>query len=704
MNKITVGLIGNPNSGKTTLFNALTGANQRVGNWPGVTVDRKSGFFATSDCQVEIVDLPGIYSLSVLTADGAIDERIAAEYMLSDNADVIVNVLDANNLERNLYLTTQLLELDIPVILAVNMQDVAKKRGISIDLDELQKALDCPVVGLIANKSQGIDKLKQLITQSNHKRKNRLKLPYVNKVAKALDAVTSQIKSKQAYFLAARLLEDDVLAKQKAEPKLLSVAKQHQQQISQELNEDADVLIADARYGMIHELIKKVVTESVHIRTTSTAAIDRIVLHRILGIPIFLGIMYLMFLFAANMGGVLQDYFQQSSNFIFVYKFSQLLSVWHIPQQIIDILTTGLGKGINTTLTFIPVLTAMFIFLAILEATGYMARAGFVMDRLMSAIGLPGKSFVPMLIGFGCNVPAIMAARTLENQRDRILTVMMTPFMSCTARLAIYAVFAAAIFPTGRQNIVFALYLIGILVAILTGLVLQKTILHGNQSPLVMELPPYHLPRPHDVLWQTWCRLKSFILKAGKVIIPACLIIGALNNIHVSDNQSLLASAGKKITPVLQPIGVTQNNWPATVGLIGGVVAKEIVIGTLNTLYAKDTPKQSAHSIYGQMYQRFGGQAAAFAYLLFVLLYFPCVPALATMFKELGWRWATFSMLWNTGIAYSTATLFYQVATFAEHPEYSTITITTVALIFLTVVFTMRKLNKKPNHKLEEQS
>ncbi len=700
MKQLTVGLIGNPNSGKTTLFNALTGAHQMVGNWPGVTVERKSGYFESENHHVEIVDLPGIYSLSVTSEEIALDERIAAEYMLSDNADLIINVLDANNLERNLYLTTQLLELDVPVILAVNMLDIAKKRGITIDVDKLSSVFNCPVIGLVASKMQGVSELKtNIINTFNKPQKKQLPFTYPAEIDQAISSLVSEIKSKHGYFLAVRLLEDDVLAKQKISAQVLKLVQQYKQAISSKLNEDVDILIADTRYGMIHELVKQVVTESVHIKTTITAAIDRIVLNRILGIPIFLIVMYLMFLFAVNVGGILQDYFQVGSNAVFVHGFAHLLLNWNIPNWLIAILTSGLGKGINTVITFIPVLTTMFIFLALMEGTGYMARAGFVVDRVMTAIGLPGKSFVPMLIGFGCNVPAIMAARTLENKRDRILTIMMTPFMSCSARLAIYAVFTAAFFPKGRQNIVFALYLAGILIAIVTGLILRKTILRGRQSTLVTELPPYHLPTLPNVLMQTWCRLKMFLFKAGKVIIPACVIIGALNTINIDSKHSLLATAGREITPILKPVGIQQDNWPATVGLMTGVVAKEVVVATLNTLYAVDSYSVSDKykGLYGQMYQRFDGQAGAFAYLLFVLLYFPCIPALATIFHELGWRWASFSMLWNTGIAYCTATLFYQAVTFDEHPKYATISIIVVLMVFLSVVLTMRWTSKKPN-------
>ncbi|KPJ68118.1 MAG: hypothetical protein AMJ43_01570 [Coxiella sp. DG_40] len=700
MKQLTVGLIGNPNSGKTTLFNALTGAHQMVGNWPRVTVERKSGYFESENHHVQIVDLPGIYSLSVTSEEGALDERIAAEYMLSSNANLIINVLDANNLERNLYLTTQLLELDIPVILAVNMLDIAKKRGITIDIDKLFRIFNCPVVGLVASKMEGVNELKRnIISTFNKPQKKRLPFTYQMEIDQAIKNLISEIKTKNSYFLAVRLLEDDVLAKQKVSARVLELAQQYKQTISSKLHEDVDILIADTRYGMIHELIKQVVTESVHLKTTLTAAIDKIVLNRALGIPIFLALMYLMFLFAVNVGGILQDYFQIWSNAIFVHGFANLLSNLHTPNWLTAILTSGLGKGINTVITFIPVLATMFIFLALLESTGYMSRAGFVVDRVMTAIGLPGKSFVPMLIGFGCNVPAIMAARTLENMRDRILTIMMTPFMSCTARLAIYAVFTAAFFPKGRQNIVFALYLAGIVIAVITGLILRKTLLVGRQSTLVTELPPYHLPTVTGITMQAWCRLKMFICKAGKVIIPACVIIGALNTITIDSKHSLLATAGREITPILKPMGIQQDNWPATVGLMAGVVAKEVVVATLNTLYAVDSYSVSNkyQGLYGQMYKRFDGQIGAFAYLLFVLLYFPCIPALATIFHELGWRWATFSMFWNTGVAYGTATLFYQAATFNEHPKYATISIIIVLMIFLSVVLTMRWISKKSN-------
>lgn len=728
MKQFTIGLIGNPNSGKTTLFNALTGLHQRIGNWPGVTVDRKSGFFELNDYHVEIVDLPGIYSLSVADQDGAIDERIAAEYLLSDSSDLIVNVLDANNLERNLYFTTQLIELNIPIVLAVNMVDIAKKRGIHVDIKKLSELFGCPAIGLVSTKKQGVNELQKIVIDTYRSRRLCKQLiVYPDEIKTTLAKLIAAISVKHSYFLAVRLLEGDVLTRKKVNPDLVGLAERQKQKISKKLHEDTDILIADARYGMIHKIIEQVVTSHIIVKTTVTAFLDRIMLNRILGIPIFLAVMYLMFMFSINIGGAFQDFFQISGNAIFVSGLAHLLSSWHFPEWLIVVLATGAGRGISTILTFIPVLGAMFLFLAILEGTGYMARAGFVVDRLMGAIGLPGKSFVPMLIGFGCNVPAILAARTLESKRDRILTVMMTPFMSCGARFAIYAVFMAAFFPKGGQNIVFILYITGILIAIFTGLILRKTVLKGRQASLIMELPPYHLPTIRNILQQTWCRLRSFVYKAGKIIVPVCLIIGILN-IQMPHKRSLLEGVGRDITPVFKPMGIKKDNWPASVGLITGVMAKEVVVATLNTLYSQQldlrakiieptnlfkemhkavlsVPRNLANfsnsgkivlhkEVYGQMYKQFAGPIGAFTYLLFVLLYFPCIPALAAIFHELDRRWAVFSMLWNTGIAYCVATIFYQVATFVEHPGYSISWIAGLVAAFFITVISMRRFSR----------
>jgi len=522
---------------------------------------------------------------------------------------------------------------------------------------------------------------------------------------------------------------------------ILQKVKEEQQKIQNTLNEEADILFADARYRYIDELVQQTVQRDVVTKTTWTARIDNIVLNRVLGIPIFLGVMYLLFLFSINVGGAFQDFFDISSQTIFVDGFANLLTNIGMPAWLTVLLANGIGKGINTTITFIPVIGAMFLFLAFLEDSGYMARAAFVIDRFMRLLGLPGKAFVPMIVGFGCNVPAVMSARTLENKRDRILTVMMSPFMSCGARLAIYAVFTAAFFPRGGQNVVFALYVIGILMAIFTGFILRTSVLKGEASPFVMELPPYHLPRMKTLMLHAWQRLKGFVYRAGRLIVPICVLIGVLNSLNIDgtmntgdgDAQSILSWIGRYATVIFAPMGMQVDNWPATVGLVTGILAKEVVVGTLNTLYTqmghfvsansgdafslwaglqeafKSIPenlsqlssafsnpvlaKAPIHSVnqgvYGLMYQQFDGQIGAFAYLLFVLLYFPCISTTAVMLRELHRGWSVFSAIWMTGVAYCTAVLFYQAATFVRHPYSSVIWMMSIIAVFsLTIIGT----------------
>lgn len=747
MNSLIIGLVGNPNCGKSTVFNALTGGKQRVGNWPGVTVERKSGFFKYDDTSVEVIDLPGIYSLTSVCEDSSIDERIACDYILKREAQIIVNILDASNLDRSLYLTLQLLEMGVPVILALNMMDVAEQKQIKIDVINFAKEFNCPVVTLQASKNKGVQELKKSIVHfelasaiENH---NTL-ITYPPIIQNTIDEMAQQIPSKSyrhSQWLALRLLEDDLFVRQFIPETVLKKLNAYQRNISAELNEDSDIVLADTRYRLIQQIISQ------HVSTVSvqqhnlTAAIDRIVLHRVLGIPIFLAVMYCMFLFAINIGGAFQDFFDIGSSTIFVGGLAHLLAELHAPNWLIALLANGVGKGINTTITFIPVIGAMFLFLALLEDSGYMARASFVIDRLMRALGLPGKSFVPMIVGFGCNVPAVMAARTLENKRDRILTVMMSPFMSCGARLAIYAVFTAAFFPVGGQNVIFVLYLTGISLAMLTGLLLRKTLLQGDPAPLIMELPAYHLPNLRTITLHAWQRLKGFVFRAGKYIVPICVLLGVLGSLNVggtlSDNtgdaHSLLSVAGRAITPIFSPMGITQDNWPATVGLLTGVLAKEVVIGTLNALYiqvghltaltgdafhfwgglqaavlsvpaklsqltqalgnpvlAKAPIHSVSQSVYGVMAKQFDGQVGAMAYLLFVLLYFPCVSTTAAMLREVKRGWAIFSVIWTTSVAYGVAVAFYQLATWLRHPVTSLIWVISIVSVFLLVVMGMR--------------
>lgn len=757
---ITIGLVGNPNCGKTTLFNALTGARQRVGNWPGVTIERKSGFFKEGGSVLTVVDLPGTYSLTVISDSASIDEKIACDYILNREANVVVNIIDASHLERSLYLTLQLIEMQVPIILAVNMMDVARKRGIDISLTKLEKLLGCPVVSLEANQGKGVNELRKVIVKvassrtepcaheiswmNDSKQVSFPSLPsLIDKVATDLSTQNNIVSPR---WLAIRLLENDVFVRQFVSDDVLQKIPLYQKELREKTGEDADIVLADARYRFIENGLKHVVQQDKTTKKTMTDYLDKIVLNRWLGIPIFLMVMYGMFLFAINIGGAFQDFFDIGSSTIFVGGVEALLTQWHAPAWLIAILANGVGKGINTTVTFIPVIGAMFLCLAFLEDSGYMARATFVIDRVMRALGLPGKSFIPMIVGLGCNVPGVMAARTLENKRDRILTIMMSPFMSCGARLAIYAVFVAAFFPQGGQNVIFALYLIGIAAAMLTGLLLRKTFLQGDPAPLLMELPVYHVPHIKTVCLHAWQRLKGFVFRAGKLIVPICIVLGVLNSLTITgtindgdgDVNSLLSWIGRLVTPLFHPMGITQDNWPATVGLLTGVLAKEVVVGTLNALYSQlnyvidlqtsgfsfwgglhdallsipanlgalggalgnpllaEAPiHHLSQDVYGVMYQRFGGQISAMAYLLFVLLYFPCVSTTAAMLRELHKGWAIFSIGWTTGLAYCVAVIFYQLATFMSHPVASLYWTIGLGLAFLFTIMSTRYFSTK---------
>lgn len=688
----SVALVGNPNSGKTTLFNRLTGASQHVGNWPGVTVERISGHFTLQGKRIEVIDLPGTYSLTTMP-DAAVDECIACDFIRGGEAHVVINVVDAVNLERHLYLTIQLRERGVPIILVLNMMDMAAARHLQFDLPALSAVLGCPVAALAANKGEGLDELKRSINEYDISAfPKKLLLSYPKSIQAAITAIDSED--------AIPLLEEDAQAQKQASPEVLARVASQQAHIKRTLEEDADILIADTRYRFIHHLMQQYSTRSSHLKQTPTwtSRIDRIVLNRVLGIPIFLAMMYLLFVFAIDVGGFFQGFFDQVSQLIFVDGLSSLLTYFAVPAWLTALLANGVGKGINTVVTFIPVIGAMFLFLALLEDSGYMARAAFVVDRCMRALGLPGKAFVPMIVGFGCNVPAVMAARTLEHQRDRILTIMMAPFMSCGARLAIYAVFTAAFFPRNGHHVVFALYMTGILMAILTGFLLQQTLLQGPPAPLVMELPSYHLPHVTTLLLHAWRRLQGFVFRAGKLIVPICVFIGTLNTLNIDgsinsgdgDAHSILSMIGQWLTPIFAPMGIQPDNWPATVGLVTGVLAKEVVVGTLNTLYTQMGHFTANADIYGLMYQKFDGPIGAFAYLLFVLLYFPCVSTMAVMLRELHRGWTLFSASWMIGIAYGTAVIFYQSATWLRHPLSSSLWIAGMLILFLLTILVIR--------------
>jgi ferrous iron transport protein B len=761
MTHSTIALIGNPNCGKTTLFNALTGANQRVGNWPGVTVDRKEGSYRYGEKTVTVVDLPGIYAIDS-EDEGSVDEAIARDYLLSGQAQVVVNIVDAANLERNLYLTTQILEMGLPLVVALNMTDVALDHGTRVNPKLLAERLGCPVVTMVASRSQGVDELQLCLDDFlTAPQRPTAQVVYPSVIEEALTVLTPLVAKAETptprdRWTALKLLEyDDSHSPQISNDLLHQVAAQRHR-IHQVLGEDIDIAVADSRYGYAHRLVNEVATRPREVSLTRSDKIDQIVLNRWLGIPIFLGVMYLLFMFAINIGGAFIDFFDIVFGTIFVDGLGHLLTGLGVPDLVKVVLADGMGGGIQTVATFIPVIGFLFLFMAFLEDSGYMARAAFVMDRFMRFVGLPGKSFVPMLVGFGCNVPAIMATRTLESRRDRILTILMNPFMSCGARLPVYALFAAAFFPRAGQNMVFLLYLVGMAMAVVTGLIMKYTLLKGEAAPFVMELPTYHLPTLKGVLIRTWERLKAFILRAGQVIVVMVMVLSLLNSIgtdgsigNEDSENSILSSLSQSITPVFAPMGISQDNWPATVGIFTGVFAKEAVVGTLDSLYsqlARDEATAAGVDLgeegfdffgqigeafasipanlatlsgtlldplglsvgdvstietaadeqavtfttFGQMVQRFDGRVGAFAYLLFVLMYFPCVAAMGAVYRETNAKWTAFVAFWTTGLAYWSAVMFYQVMTFHRHPASSTAWVAGLVAVAIATLLLMR--------------
>ncbi|MFV0332491.1 MAG: Fe(2+) transporter permease subunit FeoB [Tropicimonas sp.] len=759
MGGLTLAIAGNPNCGKTTLFNTLTGAHQHVGNWPGVTVEKKVGAFTHDGVELELVDLPGVYSLSVSGGTAALDERLARDYILSEKPDLIVNVIDASNLERNLYLSVQLLEMHVPMIVALNMMDVAKGRNIEIDSDRLSKRLGCPVIPIVASSRAGIPALldNALATARAGVRPTgamRFAPELEEAVAQLVPAIEASGEDAAPRWLAIKHLEGDELCPGMTDPALAGPVSAARAALEAALGMEADTAIACGRYDFVTGIAAEAMRRTTELNRPLSDRLDRVVLSRVLGIPLFLLIMYVMFMFTINFGGAFIDFFDILAGALFVEAPAALLAAIGLPDWLNTLLTTGIGGGIQTVATFIPIVGFLFLFLSALEDSGYMARAAFVMDRFMRMIGLPGKSFVPLIVGFGCNVPAIMATRTLESQRDRTLTVMMAPFMSCGARLPVYALFAVAFFPAGGQNLVFALYLIGIAAAVGTGLMLKKTLLEGESTPFVMELPPYHMPTLRGLGLRTWERLKAFILDAGRIIVAMVLVLAFLNSWgtdgsfgNEDSEASVLSGIGRTLTPVFEPMGLREENWPATVGIFTGILAKEAVVGTLNTLYAGlaqeedeeepfsltasvaeafgtigpnlrdafgmagdplgidvgsiDDPAAAAEEqevsagTFGTMAALFDGRAGAFAYLLMILLYMPCVAAIGAIWRETSPGWAAFAAGWTMALGYGSAVLFFQAATFARHPATSATWIGGVLLAFAAFILLLRHLGRR---------
>ena len=664
---LRVALAGNPNSGKTTLFNALTGSNQYVGNWPGVTVEKKEGKASLEGREVVIADLPGIYSLSPYS----LEELVARDFILGiggeERPDTVLNIVDATNLERNLYLTVQLLELERPMLAALSFMDEARRSGETINTERLSAVLGIPVVPISAKTGENIDML--LLEAGRQTRAGYTLLPdglYDGFTAEVLDRVARLIRHQAetaeipAYWAAVKLLEGDAHVRE-----ALALDEETSTRVSlatRDFADDGETLIADCRYRFIEAAVRSAVRKGGSPAAESlTDRIDRIVTHRVFALPVFL--LAMLLLFAVTFGP--PGRFLTGGVAFLVSRFSgwlaALLTGAGSATWLVSLLCNGVIPGVGGVLTFLPQIALLFFFLSLLEDTGYMARAAFIMDRVLRHLGLSGKSFIPMLMGFGCSVPAVMGARTMENEKDRKMTILLIPFMSCSAKLPVYGLISAAFFGPWAGIAVFSLYLLGMAMAVVSGLLFRRTVCSGAPAPFVMELPPYRLPTLGNTLTHVWDRVKGFLVRAGTLIFLMSVALWVLQHFDVhlalaAGGDSILARFGMFIAPVFSPAGFGM--WQAVVALLAGLVAKEAVVSSLSMLYgfsltATGVAVAAAMSGFTPL--------AAFSYLVFILFYIPCVAAVSTIYKETGsLRWTAFSALWQLGVAYVLSVLVYQ--------------------------------------------
>lgn len=661
-------LAGNQNSGKTTLYNALTGSNQHVGNFPGVTIEKKEGQIKKYK-DVFLVDLPGIYSLSPYT----LEEVVTRDFLLKENPDIIINIVDATNIERNLYLTLQLMELSIPMVIALNMMDEVRASGNSIDVNKLSQHLDVPVVPISASKGEGISELIDVVmkTAQSSEGKCPKKLDFcTGEVHKAIHSISHLVEEQARAagyplrFSATKLVEGD-------EPtfKALNITENQKhiikhvvEDMESILDTDREAALADMRYTYIEKICEDTVIKKQETNEQiRSEKIDRILTHKYFGIPIFIGIMFFIFWVTFGLiGAPLQDLTEDLIG-MFTGYVTELMIRYNVSQWLYSLVSDGIFAGVGSVLSFLPLIVVLFFFLSFLEDSGYMARVAFLMDKLLRKIGLSGRSFVPMLIGFGCSVPAIMATRTLPSERDRKMTIVLAPFMSCSAKLPIYGMITVAFFPEKAAFVMISLYLMGMAVAILSGLLLKNTMFKGEPVPFVMELPAYRIPSRRSVLLNMWDKGKDFIERAFTVIFLGTIIIWFLQSFDWSFNMvedgsnSILAALGSIVSPLFKPLGF--NDWRASTALITGLTAKEAVVSTLSVLTGASSDIQLSavlNSIFTPL--------SSFAFLTFVLLYMPCVAAFAATKRELGsLKYAVMAAAYQTFTAYVVGMIVYQV-------------------------------------------
>ncbi|MGU8569917.1 ferrous iron transport protein B [Clostridium perfringens] len=661
---LTIALAGNPNCGKTSLFNLLTKSRQHIGNWPGVTVEKKEGTLKFKGESYKVIDLPGTYSLGAYSED----EIVARNYILKDKPDVVINVVDATNLERNLYLTTQLIEMGANVVIALNMIDQAEALNIEIDTNKLSKRLGVPIIKTSALKNRGIE---ELIETSIYSKKNEklININYgedIENEIKNLSSLLETYKNKLEFpvnWTALKLLENDEYIKDKIKqlnaPSIFNKLEESNKTIEKNIGFEADMSIVDKRYSFISSITEDVIKKPSEKQVTTTEKIDKIVTNKYLGIPIFALIMYCLYELTFIIGAGIQEWFGD-----LIAKAGVIVSEWFsnmgAPELLVGFINDGLFGGVGAVLSFLPLIMVMYFLLGLLEDSGYMARAAYVMDRLMRGLGLHGKTFVSMIVSVGCNVPGIMSTRTLENKKDRMIAILINPFISCGARMPIYAVFVEAFFPTHQGLVLFSLYVLGIIVALISGKIFSKTLFKGESSYFVMELPAYRMPSIKNVFLLMWEKAGAFFKKAGMIIFPMMIVLWALSvlplGVEPNSEHSILGMIGSFVAPLFVLAGY--GTWQAGVSLITGILAKESVVATMGMVYAGVEEGEALINVIQQVFT----PLSAISFLVMTLLYTPCLAALGAIKRETNsMKWTIFSAVYTFVIALVLSTLVYQV-------------------------------------------
>lgn len=661
---LTIALAGNPNCGKTSLFNLLTKSRQHIGNWPGVTVEKKEGTLKFKGESYKVIDLPGTYSLGAYSED----EIVARNYILKDKPDVVINVVDATNLERNLYLTTQLIEMGANVVIALNMIDQAESLNIEIDTNKLSKRLGVPIIKTSAFKNRGIE---ELIETSIHSKKNEklININYgedIENEIKNLSYLLEAYKNKLEFpvnWTALKLLEYDEYIKDKVKqlnsPSIFTKLEESNKTIEKNIGFEADMSIVDKRYSFISSITEDVIKKPSKKQVTTTEKIDKIVTNKYLGIPIFALIMYCLYELTFIIGAGIQEWFGDLIAKAGVIV-SDFIANMGAPELLVGFINDGLFGGVGAVLSFLPLIMVMYFLLGLLEDSGYMARAAYVMDRLMRGLGLHGKTFVSMIVSVGCNVPGIMSTRTLENKKDRMIAILINPFISCGARMPIYAVFVEAFFPTHQGLVLFSLYVLGIIVALISGKIFSKTLFKGESSYFVMELPAYRIPSIKNVFLLMWEKAGAFFKKAGMIIFPMMIVLWTLSvlplGVEPNSEHSILGMIGSFVAPLFVLAGY--GTWQAGVSLITGILAKESVVATMGMVYAGVEEGEALINVIQQVFT----PLSAVSFLVMTLLYTPCLAALGVIKRETNsMKWTIFSAVYTFVIALVLSTLVYQV-------------------------------------------